>query len=52
MHTGIVKVLASQASRAGADIELKTTVESQMLRASEVQYRYNRPYFDALSSLY
>jgi len=42
MHTEIAKVLASQASRAGADVELLTIVESQTLRASEVQLRLYR----------
>ena len=35
-----------QLSASIVDFELLTIVESQMLRASEVQYRYNRPHFD------
>ena len=37
------KVLALQASRAGADIELLTDLVTQLLSATEVQGRYKCP---------
>jgi len=43
-------VLALQASRAGADFELLTIVESHILRASEIQRWYKNPGFSRFSS--
>ena len=42
MHTEIAKVLALQASRAGADIELLTDLVTQLLSATEVQLTEQR----------